>query len=198
MESETRHILGDPLSEVARHERRLLLAVSLVAYAIVKTGAVPEKIELLGIDFAQADRQAFVWLLTLIVLYFLAAFLIYGVADFLTWWHSFLNMRIQNIGELHEKNRQSSLKNLDSSGVISQDIHDRFTKLSEQSAIRRFYVGKVSKPVAMFRAMFEFLLPLVFAVFVLVALAHSQGSLKTKPNKASEAIGAPGAPQPQR
>ena len=75
--------LYDPLSDVTRKERRLLLAVSIVGIGIVKTGLLPEKISALGIEFGHADQKALLGIFTLIIAYFLAAFVVYAAADWM-------------------------------------------------------------------------------------------------------------------
>jgi len=57
-------LLADPLSEVARNERRLLLAVAIISIAVVKTGAIPKEITNLGIKFSSTDKSALLWILS--------------------------------------------------------------------------------------------------------------------------------------
>ena len=82
-------ILRDPLSDVTRRERVYLLATSTIGIAIVRTGLVPSEISALGIQFNAANRNALVVLLGIVVAYFLVAFIIYGVADFLAWFEDY-------------------------------------------------------------------------------------------------------------
>jgi hypothetical protein len=76
---------GDPLSEVTRKTRLYLLAVSLIGVAMVRTGLVPTKIATFGIELEQPNRSALLFLIALVNLYFLAAFVIYALSDFRTW-----------------------------------------------------------------------------------------------------------------
>src|SRR5262249_23272936 len=76
--------LRDPLSDVTRKERRNLLITSVVAAGIVHTGLVPQEITALGIKLSMAHQSAFLKLLAAAVGYFLAAFLIYAVSDWLS------------------------------------------------------------------------------------------------------------------
>jgi hypothetical protein len=78
-------ILSDPLSDVTRKERLYLLAVSIIGIAIVKTGLIPTEISTLGVKFEEANQKTLLFVFALVALYFLAAFLIYAVADFYTW-----------------------------------------------------------------------------------------------------------------
>ena len=76
-------LVGDPLSEVTRKTRLYLLAVSLIGVAMVTTGLVPTKIATFGIELEQPNRSALLFLIALVNLYFLAAFIVYAVSDYL-------------------------------------------------------------------------------------------------------------------
>ena len=71
----------DPLSEVTRRERKVLLLASLMAFAISVGGLVPTEIEALGITLSQTQRDAMLVLVSLSILYLLAGFWIYSLAD---------------------------------------------------------------------------------------------------------------------
>jgi hypothetical protein len=77
--------LRDPLSEVTRAERKILLLVSTVAVLIVKGDIVPSKIEALGIEFSDQNQATLVRGLGLVVAYFVSAFVVYAASDFLSW-----------------------------------------------------------------------------------------------------------------
>jgi amino acid transporter len=71
----------DPLSDVARKERRYLLAASIIGIALVKLQLAPSKITALGVDFDYRNQKSFFGLFALIVFYFLIAFVIYAFSD---------------------------------------------------------------------------------------------------------------------
>ena len=81
--------LRDPLSEVTRKERKMLLGISVLSIFITKTGLIPSKISAFGIDFEKTDQQAFQIVMAFVVVYFLVAFFLYGLSDFLAWRISF-------------------------------------------------------------------------------------------------------------
>jgi hypothetical protein len=83
-------LVQDPLGDVTRKERRLLLGVSVLGVALVKTGLVPSKITALGIEFGKTDQRALMTIFGLVTLYFLVAFVIYGASDFIAWRSAFL------------------------------------------------------------------------------------------------------------
>lgn len=74
----------DPLTPVTRKERLYLLAVSMIGIAMVRTGLVPSKIATFGIELDRPNRSALLFLLALVTIYFLVAFLIYAASDYLT------------------------------------------------------------------------------------------------------------------
>ena len=75
-------LLQDPLQPVTRKERLYLLAVSTVGLFIEYTGLVPTKVSALGIEFGKTNQNALLYVLALIILYFLVAFILYATADF--------------------------------------------------------------------------------------------------------------------
>jgi hypothetical protein len=75
----------DPLGELARKERTMLLLISVVAIGISKAGLVPTKIVGFGVEFSNIDRSAILWLLVATVLYFMVTFLAHALPDFLSW-----------------------------------------------------------------------------------------------------------------
>jgi len=63
----------------------------MVSIAIVWTGLVPQEINALGITFGQANQRAILVVLSLVVIYFLGAFTVYGAADFLASRYAYAN-----------------------------------------------------------------------------------------------------------
>lgn len=82
----------DPFGELSRKDRTMLLLISIVTIAISRAGLVPTKIVGFGIEFANIDRSAILWLLAASVLYFLITFLSHALPEFTSWtvryrWH---------------------------------------------------------------------------------------------------------------
>lgn len=76
-------LVRDPLTPVARKERLYLLAVSMIGIAMVRTGLVPSKIATFGIELDQPNRSALLFLLALVTIYFLVAFIVYAASDYI-------------------------------------------------------------------------------------------------------------------
>jgi len=74
----------DPLEGLTRKERRNLLAVSTAAIAVTQMRLIPTKVAALGIEFESINQSAFLKILAGVLVYFLVAFLIYSVSDWLS------------------------------------------------------------------------------------------------------------------
>ncbi len=144
----------DPLSEVTRKERRSLLAVSLVALVIVKVGLLPEEITALGIKFAANDKGGLIHILVLTISFYLIAFLIYALSDFITW-------RLAFISELKNSFKESRETLIKESAILEEDLRVSILKNKWNS---------VSTPTSIIRAIFEFIIPIGVAIYSIVIL----------------------------
>lgn len=77
--------LTDPLSSISRIERRNLIISSVVGFLVSKAGIVPQEISALGIKLSLPAQEMFIYLVCATIIYFLVAFLVYGVSDFFIW-----------------------------------------------------------------------------------------------------------------
>lgn len=160
----------DPLSEVTRKERRALLGVSLLGLALVKVPLVPTKLSALGIEFADVNQRMFVHLYSLVVVYFVLAFLIYGLTDLVAWARG-------------EKIRHTAYKRVIDANAPPPHPERPGAYVSAGKVVREelpqpfagdnpVYKGIASYRAAMVasrsRAVFEFALPIAFASYVLV------------------------------
>lgn len=76
---------SDPLSQVTRTERKVLLGVSIAALVLVQAGIVPTRIAALGIEFSTSDQRAIVRVAAFVIAYFLISFFIYAMNDYIAW-----------------------------------------------------------------------------------------------------------------
>ena len=146
--------LRDPLSAVTRTERRTLLGVSALGIVIAKSGLVPSKINALGIEFDHADQRALLKMLSAIVTYFLIAFLIYAASDLVAW-------RIAFHHSVIDWRRSRRLVGEDEI-LVEREVRDEFPA-------GRVWV-RVGSPVALFRALFEFAIPIMIGVYAVAVL----------------------------
>lgn len=157
LEKDAAASVRDPLTEVTRRERRLLLAVSTVCFAMSKAGLVPTKISALGIDFSQSDQKAIFYILAAILVYLLVTFIAYAAADFIqwrisaaeafrSWWHT-------SIGELEEAAKTESVQR----EYIKEQLGLHFPTTTAAVG----WAGTVS----MIRAFIEFFFPILFGVY---------------------------------
>ena len=144
--------LSDPLKEVTRKERVYLLGLSAVGITIANTGLVPQEITTLGIKFAEADRQTLLVIFALVILYFLAAFIVYGLSDLLAFLYSY---SAANWDETASE-ETSSEEGVPEIKAVKIRAYDRAQLLSPS--------------VAIVRAFFEFALPLCVGLYAIWAL----------------------------
>lgn len=144
----------DPLSEVTRKERRMLLMASLISITVAKTGLIPTKIETLGIEFGNSGRGTLLGVLACVTLYFLAAFTLYAASDFLAWRFAIMNFFRE------AKRRHSEAQSDPDAGQLGHDL------VTVQ--YRHWFL--FSGPVSVLRAVFEFVIPLIIAVYAVFTL----------------------------
>ena len=87
-------ILADPLSAVARAERRNLIASSFIAGLISITRTFPTHVSALGIEISTQSQRYFICAAIAVVLYFTFAFVVYALGDY---------MRVRHIRHEYDK-----------------------------------------------------------------------------------------------
>lgn len=154
--NETPHdvLLNDPLRELTRKERKVLLATSMVGLAMVKVGLVPTKISALGIDFDKTNQQAFYLVVGILLAYFLCAFLIYAVVDFVVWQRVWYKCKVPEIVE-------------NEIGIYPDDLDMAWWQLWENNRTFRIIYHHLPRPVAYIRLSFEIVLPLAIGIYSL-------------------------------
>ena len=159
--------LRDPLSEVTRKERKLLLVSSALGVAVVKTGLLPTKIEALGIAFSNANTSALLKILSLVVLYFLVAFVLYAASDLLAWRLSFLSTYSDMIragGEVQREENEAMARE----GKFREASDSDLDAAVIRAASQKFRWAMLSSgPVSVLRALFEFALPVFVGAYAL-------------------------------
>ena len=152
-------LLKDPLSKETRTERRILLGASAVGIVIVKTGLVPSKISALGIEFNQTDQHSLLRAVAAVIVYFLFAFLIYAGSDYIAWQLGF--RRAVGLDVRAKRRREKSM-----------DEDERI----QENVVAGYYGSpllKLTKPMSLLRAVFEFVLPIVISIYAVVALLRA-------------------------
>jgi hypothetical protein len=149
-------LIRDPLSEVARKERRALLGISALGTIRVKANILPQKISALGIDFGEINKTVLLRSIALVATYFLETFFIYAISDFLAW-----RIAIQNsLLESFSKSKENQKEFPDSGYAPSDNIY--FARLER--------LGVIAKPVSSLRATLEFIFPIGFALYAIFVL----------------------------
>jgi hypothetical protein len=167
--------ITDPLSDETRKIRKALLGISAASIAIVHMGLLPTKISALGIDFSASDRNALLVVLTLIVGYFLIAFIIYAFADFVAWRLNRSSTAYEIESSDYEKARQSILQG---KRELTKEEEEELQMIntSEGNIWRGAYIkddmwaAKVVPPVSVVRALFDFIVPVPIAIYAIIIL----------------------------
>jgi len=74
-------LLRDPLSQVTRNERRLLLATSAIGIAVVKFGLKISEVPFFGLKFTEPNQYFLLWFILGVLVYFLIGFVLYAWID---------------------------------------------------------------------------------------------------------------------
>ena len=162
-------ITYDPLTETTRKERTALLGLSMLGVALVKVPLVPEKLALLGIEFAKVQQGTFVNLYAVVIAYYLIAFCIYAFTDYVAW----RRQEVITLTEYDEqkKERQSAAKaDIDALLATPATASQRKRAPHGNCVYGGFASYWLAFWAARVRAAFEFLLPIAFASYVLVVL----------------------------
>lgn len=164
MEKSPAHVLlGDPLTEVTRKERRSLLGVSTVGLAVALTGLTPEAIPAAGLEFSSLEQVAFQWLLIAVICYYAVAFITYGGSDYLAWRIRY--RRAQQ--DVAEESRKSS--------EVTDGLRPPKNHLVRRTSFYKMAMEFV-RPMSVARALVDFLLPLIVAFAAALALVLLPGS----------------------
>jgi Ca2+/Na+ antiporter len=156
--------LVDPLSEVTRKERRMLLGLSMLGIFFVKAGILPTKISALGVDLATNDQGAFLFLTSLVLLYFTVAFFIYAMSDFIVWRKSLTELYLLEYRQYMQE------RDYRPQSADEAELEEEETRAHKRNAIWL----SLTKPMSIFRAIFEFALPLfvgLYSIFIMVQFA---------------------------
>jgi hypothetical protein len=145
----TNDTVRDPLSDVTRKERRALLGISALGAVMVKANILPQKISALGIDFGEINKTVLLRSIALLATFFLVAFFVYAVSDFLAW-------RIAIQTSLLESSKKAKEKQDD----LSNSVYTH----------RLVRLGSISKRISFLRAILEFVFPICFAIYAIFVL----------------------------
>jgi hypothetical protein len=153
--------LGDPLSEISRAERRNLLIASSVGVLVAKAGLVPTRYSTFGLDFQEPEQRVLISVVLATVIYFFFAFVLYGVPDLFVW----------------RKRYQEYLEGVERlmSTWSSQDQQQR--EELDQRVPSICWLYRLSKPAALIRISFEYIVPLIFSFYAGFALAYKLWSM---------------------
>lgn len=146
--------LADPLSPIARSERRNLLLAAAAGILVAKVGLIPTQLSALGISLTVTNQSAFVIVVIFTVIYFLGAFFFYGLADFLIW-----RKKYQDYLEQVERYNQNWTEG-------NQEAYDELRKSVPDIA----WVYRHARSLVFARLVFEFILPIAVGLYAAISL----------------------------
>ena len=138
-------LLFDPLSDIARKERRNLLIASTAGILVATMGLVPTRLSILGNEFSALEQNHFVIVVASVIAYFVVAFLVYGVSDFLI--------------SRNKRHDYLVAVAVEMQGLTEKDQHDYDELHTDTPHIHWIYVW--SKPAFFFRTPLEFVFPIL-------------------------------------
>ncbi|EKO3709026.1 hypothetical protein LO977_003331 [Vibrio metschnikovii] len=153
--------LNDPLSEVTRKERKVLLGLSMVSLFFSQAGILPSKISALGIELKTTDQNEILYLMSIALFYFVCAFFLYAISDFMVWRKA-----------ITKENRSQFQKMIlveysnPPSNPIECDMQSEDARLAKKN---RIWVT-LTKPISIARGLFEFVLPVIFGFYAIIMM----------------------------
>lgn len=162
-------LLDDPLSGETRIKRKFLLLASLIGIAMVKARIVPKKLSALGVDLEPSNQGALLYLVSVVIIYFLFAFVVYALSDFIGW--------RKRVSMFYEENTKAFIKRMRGRDNDDYDYDSEFSEYIKQAEKRVRFWKKLTPVASIIRGLFDFLLPLMvsaYAVYILVSLANQK------------------------
>jgi hypothetical protein len=153
--------LLDPLRETTRHERTSLLKAATVGVLFAHTGLVPKEISVLGIQLSEEQQIAWWVILALIVAYFMVAFGLYCLTDYVSWRRDArADLMRKARAELSPRPPLAERPPLGTNAAVLEKVGDMFkTPLHIESRLWRT------------RCFFDMVLPIALAAYSIVALS---------------------------
>lgn len=158
--------LRDPLREITRRERRLLLVMSFIAVAVAQTGLIPTKIEALGIAVEKTDQRAFLLLVAVLIGYLLVTFVIYATSDFVRLRGVFNSTLLRHLQTEHGFYPEKD--------APSDNVRERAWKRMERRIGLYMKLGRWSSFV---RTIWEFFFPLGVGAYAVVVTLWTRAHL---------------------
>lgn len=155
----------DPLTEITRKERRLLLSVSALGIALIKVPLIPTKFAALGIEFAPINQEVLLQFYASMVAFFLIAFLIYAFSDYVAW-------RRSQVIHYREYIRQDALIRKSLGTKTDKEVMNKFTQ--DGCPYDGFASYRAASLASTLRAAFEFLVPVGIAGYSIAILLMYQ------------------------
>lgn len=172
-------LAADPLRDRTQAQHRNVLIVSSLAILIAQLNLAPTKISALGVELQSHDRNVIRWALLAAVIYFFAAFLLSGVADYVLWLQrrqeaSKMRRQLKEAREEAERTErdhwpQQSALDPDKQTSAWNDHENRVQNIESWKDRERGYARLT--PINYLRACLDFGLPIALAAAAIIELA---------------------------
>jgi hypothetical protein len=160
--------LNDPLSEVTRKERKVLLGLSMVSLFFSQAGILPSKISALGIELKTTDQNTILYLMSACLIYFIFAFFLYAMSDFMIWKKAITREYLSQFRRIVIDEYSQGPDN-----PIDCDVESEAARLSKKNKVWE----TLCKPVSIARALFEFLLPIIVGLYAAIIMLFKASSI---------------------
>ena len=161
-EPDPREYLAEPLSSIARAERRNLLLAATLAILIAHVNLVPTRMSALGLEFAPPAQASFLVVTALVVGYFMLAFATYALADLFVWRKRYYDY----LAAVERESKDWTLQDQ----IEHDEVHANLPTID--------WYYQWSPRVANVRMLFEFVLPLLVGAYAISALIWRMTSLQ--------------------
>lgn len=149
----------DPLSQVTRSNRNLLLAFSLVGVLFVQVGLVPDTLSVFGNKFSNWEGDSLVSVNIVVCLFYFASFVVSSISDYFI-----LKMQIFEADTIDDAAYEQ---------LIQREADDELTEqdniLLYRHRTHRWIFG-ASNSVGRARLTIEFILPALFALYAVIIM----------------------------
>lgn len=158
-----------PLREYTRIQRRWLLLTSLLGLLVARGGVLPTRVGAFGLEFAAPEQRWLIGTCGLLILYFLFGFCVHAFMDFIQRESEFYKR-----WDREDRPAREILKEVIAQEEARSGPLDKLVKDVRDRLLMRFIgVTLLSGKARIARDTFEFLLPIAFALFVIVSIGFA-------------------------
>lgn len=167
---------SEPITQMTRDVRRSMLIASGISIVMIRTGIIPNKLTVLGLDFGNVNIDTLLAILAIIQTYFLVSFIVYLLNDLAVWRleedasQQFIDTLSKDREELKEFLDSLYFEHVVYSGDRGGGKDDFFRPIFDADTI--IGIWQASRPysgsVGFIRRLVDYILPILFSVYGVV------------------------------